>query len=108
MGRVCYFPRRGVMTSWAICRSYLPIVAWAIFAWLPSELFAADEPFLPTAREIDKRLAAHWQAKGITPAAVADDATLLKRVTLDLIGRIPTQAEWEGRLKDGKPLADHY
>ncbi len=69
---------------------------------------AADEAFLPVAREIDRRLAEHWQGKGITPAAACDDATLLKRVTLDLTGRIPTPAEWEVRLKDGKPLADRY
>lgn len=96
------------MTNWATNRSCLPFVVCVLFACVPRLLAAADEPFLSTAREIDKRLAAHWLAKGITPAAVADDATLLKRVTLDLIGRIPTQAEWEGRLKDGKPLGDRY
>jgi hypothetical protein len=69
---------------------------------------AADEPFTSTAKEIDKRLADHWQAKGITPASRADDATLLKRLSLDLLGRIPTPAEWEARLKDGKPLEGKY
>src|SRR5205823_14599810 len=29
----------------------------------------------------------------ITPAAQADDATLVRRLTLDLVGRIPTAAE---------------
>lgn len=68
----------------------------------------ADEPFSSAAKEIDRRLAAHWQAKSITPAQRAPDAVLLKRVTLDLLGRIPTPTEWEARLKDGKPLQGKY
>ena len=87
----------------------LPAAAWllGIFLLLPRWCYG-EEPFASTAKEIDRRLAAHWQAKGITPAKRAEDAVLLKRVTLDLLGRIPTQAEWEARLKDGKPLQDRY
>lgn len=75
--------------------------------FLTSKAIAA-EPFAAAAHQIDKHLTAHWQAKDITPANVADDATLLKRVTLDLIGRIPTLAEMELQLKDKQPLAERY
>lgn len=68
----------------------------------------AEESFAATAKEIDRRLAEHWQAKQITPAQRANDPVLLKRVSLDLLGRVPTQTEWEARLKDGKPLSDKY
>lgn len=68
----------------------------------------AAEPFQLPAAEIDRRLAEHWQRQNITPAAVAADATLIKRLSLDLLGRVPTPAEWEGRMKDGKPLGDRY
>jgi hypothetical protein len=42
------------------------------------------------ARRIDQRMEQYWQANGIQPAAVADETTYLRRVSLDLIGRIPT------------------
>jgi Protein of unknown function (DUF1549)/Protein of unknown function (DUF1553) len=51
----------------------------------------ADAPKI--AAKIDDLLAKHWQAKGIKPADVADDATFLRRLTLDLAGRIPTREE---------------
>jgi hypothetical protein len=72
---------------------------------------AAEPDHLSVAREIDRRLTEHWQAKNITPAAVADDATQLRRLALDLTGRIPMRNEWEARLKvskDQKPLAERY
>ena len=45
-----------------------------------------------TAR-IDAVLAARWNEAKITPAAIADDGEFLRRVSLDLIGKIPTAAE---------------
>lgn len=42
---------------------------------------------------VDRALESHWRERSITPAAVADDATLLRRVTLDLLGRAPTPRE---------------
>lgn len=42
---------------------------------------------------IDKHLAADWAARGIKPAAVADDAEFVRRVYLDVIGRIPRLSE---------------
>src|SRR5205823_3657376 len=42
---------------------------------------------------IDHFIDAKLTEQGITPAAQADDATLIRRLTLDLAGRIPTLAE---------------
>lgn len=39
---------------------------------------------------IDRRVEAVWKAKDVTPAAPSTDAEFLRRVYLDLLGRIPT------------------
>ena len=67
---------------------------------------ASDAPAL-TAR-VDAVLAARWAEAKVSPAAVADDGEFLRRVSLDLIGKIPTAAEARDFLDDpstGKRLA---
>jgi hypothetical protein len=44
-------------------------------------------------RKIDQHLEAFWKANDVTPAPVADDAEFFRRLSLDLVGRIPTAAE---------------
>jgi mono/diheme cytochrome c family protein len=63
---------------------------------------AAAVPTDPTAA-IDHFLAAGWQARGVTPAPVCDDRTFVRRVTLDLLGRIPTPEEAQAFLYDASP-----
>jgi hypothetical protein len=50
---------------------------------------------------IDAFVHAAMQARGLAPAPPADRATWLRRVTLDLVGLPPTQAELEAFLADG-------
>ncbi len=52
-----------------------------------------------TAR-IDAVLAARWAEAKVRPAAIADDGEFLRRVSLDLIGKIPTAAEARDFLDD--------
>src|SRR6185436_14500576 len=52
---------------------------------------------------LDKLIEARWQAAGVTPAAPAQEGEFLRRVTLDLIGRIPTLTEAKAYLADEKP-----
>ncbi|HEV3118622.1 MAG TPA: DUF1549 domain-containing protein [Gemmataceae bacterium] len=61
----------------------------------------ADAPQL--AARINGFLAQHWQANKIKPAAPADDLTFLRRVTLDLAGRVPTYEEAISLARDTAP-----
>ncbi|MCA9016444.1 MAG: DUF1549 domain-containing protein, partial [Planctomycetaceae bacterium] len=47
---------------------------------------------------IDKHVFANLKELGIPPSPVCDDATFLRRVTLDICGRFPTQKETEAFL----------
>lgn len=49
---------------------------------------------------IDEQISAVWTARHITPSPAADDAQFLRRVTLDLIGRIPSLSEARSFLDD--------
>jgi len=52
---------------------------------------------------IDTALANTWQRENIQPAPLANDATFLRRVYLDLVGTIPTAEEAEAFLQDRSP-----
>jgi uncharacterized protein DUF1553/uncharacterized protein DUF1549 len=54
---------------------------------------------------IDAFILSDLEAKGLRPAPPADKITLLRRVTLDLIGLPPTPDEVEGFLADSSPQA---
>ncbi|HEY1066460.1 MAG TPA: DUF1549 domain-containing protein, partial [Pirellulales bacterium] len=45
------------------------------------------------ARKVDARLAEHWAEVGVVPAPECDDLAFVRRVTLDLAGRLPTVSE---------------
>lgn len=59
-----------------------------------------DSP-LPRGR-IDELLAASPEARNLSPAPLIDDVAYLRRVTIDLVGRIPTVAEY--RLYGSEPV----
>ena len=77
--------------------------------WPYTAPVAAKAPALKNTKtklgEIDRFLLSKLEAKGITPAALADKATLLRRLTLDLTGLLPGADELEAFLKDKSPQA---
>lgn len=52
---------------------------------------------------VDRRIAERWAAAGVEPAGLADDAEFLRRVSLDLTGRIPSVEEVLRFLEDPAP-----
>jgi hypothetical protein len=77
----------------AIFRRAVPaIVALAVAGWV-----SAAETLLPADRRVDEVVDHYIDARlaneKVQPAPRADDATLVRRLTLDLDGRIPTEAE---------------
>lgn len=78
-------------------RSKTFIVACVALCALGHKTFAQSTPEVatdddPTAT-INHFITSHWNEAGVTPAAPADDATFVRRVYLDLAGRIPTVQE---------------
>ena len=75
--------------------------SWLILAAMLGIAAGGDEP--PLRAVIDREIEAHLGRLQITPGPLADDATFLRRVTLDLIGTIPTADEVEKFLGDKDP-----
>jgi hypothetical protein len=75
------------------------LLAWVLLIPLPTPVDPlTDAPRL--AARIDALVAKHWQDNNVQPAPLADDAAFLRRLTLDLAGRIPTVAEAEAFVAD--------
>ncbi len=53
--------------------------------------------------EIDRLVVEKWKKLGLKPSPQVDDATFLRRVTLDLCGRLPTSDEARAFLNDASP-----
>src|SRR6476659_1456391 len=82
----------------------LAIAALALFvAAMPTraaDLLPADRPI---DQVIDHYVDALLKKDNITPAPMADDATVIRRLTLDLVGRIPTPAESKAYIESTDP-----
>src|SRR4051794_25702330 len=63
----------------------------------------ADEKAVALAARIDQHISAGWQSAKVEPAPRSDDAEFLRRITIDLAGRIPTVAEVRAFLSDPAP-----
>ena len=76
------------------------IVAILVLAVASAEADEKPVPARQVAAKIDGFLESHWSVYGIQPTNPADDATFLRRVTLDLVGRIPATSELDQFLHD--------
>jgi hypothetical protein len=78
-------------------RSILAVALLMLAVVVVSQKANAVEDLLPPEAEIvtaiNHYVSAHLAKNGVTPVAPADQATLLRRTTLDLAGRIPYAAE---------------
>lgn len=65
-----------------------------------ADLLPADKP---VELVIDQLVDSAIAAAGVTPAPQADDSTLVRRLTLDLVGRIPTPGEVDDYVRSSDP-----
>lgn len=90
---------------------------------LPGQPAAAPGPELPRHNYIDELVQAKWRRLRLVPSPLADDATFLRRASLDAIGTLPTpdevrafvadpdprkRAKWIDRLLDRPEYADFW
>jgi hypothetical protein len=68
--------------------------------WAPFDAPLADAELT---QRIDDSLARLWQANGIKPVQEANDAEFMRRIYLDLTGRIPSVSEAQAFLEDSAP-----
>jgi hypothetical protein len=84
--------------------SYLPLLCTLLLSTASAQ--AADRPGSDAdalAATIDQRLAERWAAAHVEPAPPADDAEFLRRVSLSLVGKIPSVAAARDFLSDTRP-----
>ena len=74
-------------------------------AFVPAFALGQADPALirSAASKIDALMADHWKAAGVAPGAAVRDEVFLRRVHLDLAGRIPTPLEARAFLASGNP-----
>ncbi|MFO0879818.1 MAG: DUF1549 domain-containing protein [Gemmataceae bacterium] len=80
---------------------YLPVILLVLSnPLLANELLP---PGRPIPEVVDHYIEQAWKEQNLIPAPLADDATLLRRLTLDLVGRIPTTHELDAYLASSDP-----
>jgi hypothetical protein len=79
------------------------MAALGIAGLVPVAVAAETNDPAKLAAAVDARIQAGWKNANAKPAGVADDTMFLRRVTLDLLGRIPTVAETRAFLADKSP-----
>ncbi len=82
------------MEKFAVCNVVIPLPGS-----VPPDVYAR----LPRDHFIDGHVWTKLQQLGITPSPAVADSTFLRRVTLDVIGRLPTPAEMRAFLADRAP-----
>jgi hypothetical protein len=95
-----------VATAWlAVIVAPLPVDSDEKPAVAEPAVRPADDmrDVLRLADKIDDFIARRWKAEKVTPAATVDDAAFMRRVSLDIAGKIPAVADLHEFLEDTSP-----
>ncbi len=80
------------MVIWNV-RSNMLLAGVCCLAWHVPMVAADDKPTPQLRKLIDREIQAGWQTQKLEPAKLAEDAEFLRRVSLDLVGAIPTHEQ---------------
>src|SRR5262245_22881522 len=69
----------------------------------PAAIAPGSEDVVSLAAKIDALIARRWKAEKVIPAPTADDDAFIRRVSLDIAGKIPSVAELHEFLDDPSP-----
>jgi hypothetical protein len=83
----------------AIMARYMGYVA-VYRAMVPHGPSLAEIPEFKANNKIDELALSKWKKLGLRPSPTCDDATFIRRVSVDLCGRLPTPAEAKTFLED--------
>lgn len=80
----------------------IPCLLWACLSPVSSSVAQAKAISVQAERAepLDRALETEWKRLGLHPSPAADDSTFLRRIYLDLVGRIPTRREIAGYRQD--------
>jgi hypothetical protein len=85
-------------------RSTLPTLLVGLVLCSPARAQSPDDrDARALAERIDQLLAVKWKERDVTPAPLADDATFVRRVYLDLTGRIPDFIQAKDFIENPRP-----
>ncbi|MEQ1748704.1 MAG: DUF1549 and DUF1553 domain-containing protein [Prosthecobacter sp.] len=97
------------LIAFSICQAAAPSIENGRAHWAFQPLSKAPLPEVKAEvwlkNDIDRFILAKLETAGLQPSAEADRATLIRRVTLDLIGLPPTPDEVEAFMHDESPRA---
>lgn len=88
------------MSNRRLNRVRIALVCGLVLDWQACCLAGEPSAIVGYTSLIDSALAEAWREAGVTPTSPADDATFLRRASLDLVGRVPTAAEARRFLHD--------
>ncbi|RFC43740.1 MAG: Protein of unknown function (DUF1549)/Protein of unknown function (DUF1553) [Verrucomicrobia bacterium] len=76
-------------------KAFLTLLCFSLLPLAPRTLHAglSESEIRVTAAQLDSLLESHWKTQGVSRNAALSDEAFVRRVYLDLIGRIPTKAE---------------
>lgn len=94
-------PHRDAKVRQRHSKSWFMASGAVLGAWLAA--LAAAAPAAELRELIDQQIGAAWTRENIAPAGPADDATFLRRISLDLTGLISSQADAQAFLADATP-----